>query len=191
MIYFFLPLSLYWGDFVQREATLKRREEVQKKKEAASTTFANSKSLMPMNREKEMNDSVEAHIQIGGKNDLSSSVLQGLNSGGESKSVLHKNNHELVALNHDRSDNTMAMVTEVVADSQSENTINSARDEKNIQMPIFSDNTMEETVSFEATNPSGSAGLQTLNREIAQGEGANEYTILDLTNFRHLNIRLY
>ena len=89
------------------------------------------------------------------------------------------------------SDNTMAMVTEVVADSQSENTINSARDEKNIQMPIFSDNTMEETVSFEATNPSGSAGLQTLNREIAQGEGANEYTILDLTNFRHLNIRLY
>ena len=94
MIYFFLPLSLYWGDFVQREATLKRREEVQKKKEAASTTFANSKSLMPMNREKEMNDSVEAHIQIGDKNDLSSSVLQGLNSAGESKFVLHKNNHE-------------------------------------------------------------------------------------------------
>ena len=79
---------------MQREATLKRREEVQKKKEAASTTFANSKSLMPMNREKEMNDSVEAHIQIGGKNDLSSSVLQGLNSAGESKFVLHKNNHE-------------------------------------------------------------------------------------------------
>ena len=159
MIYFFLPLSLYWGDFVQREATLKRREEVQKKKEAASTTFANSKSLMPMNREKEMNDSVEAHIQIGDKNDLSSSVLQGLNSAGESKFVLHKNNHELVALNHDRSDNTMAMVTEVVADSQSENTINSARDEKNIQMPIFAYNTMEEIVSFEATNLSSSAGL--------------------------------
>ena len=59
-------------------------------------------------------------------------------------------------------------------------------------MPIFADNTndretcpVEETVSFEATNLSGSAGLHTLNREIAQGEGGNEYTILDLMIFRH------
>ena len=57
------------------------------------------------------------------------------------------------------SDNTMAMVNEVVVDSRSENTINSARDEKNIQMPIFAYNTMEEIVSFEATNLSSSAGL--------------------------------
>ena len=180
MIYFLLPLSLSWGNFVQRAAALKRREEAQKKKEAASTEFANSKALMPTNREKEMKDPVEAHIEIGDRNDLSSSALQGLDGAGESKSVLHKNNHETLILNHGRSDNTMVMVNDVLADSQSENTINGARDEKNIQMPISADNTndretcpVEETVSFEATNLSGSAGLHTLNREIAQGEGGN------------------
>ena len=179
MIGLALPSSLYLGDIVQRAAALKRREEVQKRKEATLTIVTNSEGIMSMYEEKQMqsSDSTGEHAQSGGVTDVTSSVVQDHDPAGQRESVLPQDNREQLILAHYRGDDTMGIVNGVAPGSKSEVMTNGPRDKENIQKSGLTDITygyemcgMEETVSCETIGISSSAGLHMLNREIAQGK---------------------